>query len=998
MSEARDMNEPPVDGDTGGTVVQLPVQPETRRRLTPSAVLRGALDVSALRGGYGLKPLVALGLLGIFVEASTSTFGTLKPFVKQDLGLDYTRFFGLTSAVALLLLLFAGPLGYLADRVRRTVLVAAGGVVAAIATFLTGLAYSPLLLGGARAVYGAGANLNLIPENSLLADWYPTGERIRVLTLREGMKRAGVIVVPLLLGVVAATAGWRVSFWLAAIPLALLSVYVGFALREPVRGYQERRAQGADEAAAQQEQAPPSWGEAWRSLWASRTYRALLILFALSFVSTDFAGLTQFWFTQHWHQGPAQLAAIQSVQSVLEVIGLVAGGSVLNVVARARPQRVLVIFGWITVLSTAFTVLYVLVPIYWLSVATTVTRGALGSVLTGALYAVMLNVMPPRARSLGASAFAYAAIPSQVVQVGVGSLADSIGLQGAALIGAIAPLGMAIMYFVAARGYEHDVRTAQVSAMAEQEWQRRRRAGQTQHLLCRGVDVHYGSVQVLFAVDIDVAEGEMVALLGTNGAGKSTLLRAVSGLTPASGGAILLDGVDITHLPPHEIASRGCVYMRGGQSGFPSLSVRENLRLGAWLYGRRPEHDADMQRVFEHFPVLRARLDQLAGTLSGGEQQMLALGQAFLARPRLLLIDELSLGLAPAVVEQLLDIVRAIHARGTTVLLVEQSVNVALRLARRAVFMEKGEVRFSGPTEELLRRPEILRSVFLQGAARTVGVGGAGAAARAAAAERPVVLEVQALRKAFGGRPVLDGVDLTLRDGEILGIIGPNGAGKTTLFDLLSGFTAPDAGSIVLGGEDITLWRPDRRARAGLVRRFQDARLFPTLTVAETIAVSFERQLELRTMLLQGLDLPAARRAEQRLRSQVDQLVDVLHLQAFRDKFVSDLSTGSRRLVDLACTIAAGPRVLLLDEPSAGVAQREAEEMGPLLQRVRHHTGCSMLVIEHDMALLAAVADEMVALHLGHVLLRGRPADVLGDARVVDAYLGRATAASGAPA
>jgi branched-chain amino acid transport system ATP-binding protein len=311
--------------------------------------------------------------------------------------------------------------------------------------------------------------------------------------------------------------------------------------------------------------------------------------------------------------------------------------------------------------------------------------------------------------------------------------------------------------------------------------------------------------------------------------------------------------------------------------------------------------------------------------------------------------------------------------------------------------MEKGEVRFSGLTEDLLHRPDVLRSVFLQGASAR-SLGGLRSAQQHRGGDAPVVLDVQHLGKSYGGRPVLTDVSFSLRDGEILGIIGANGAGKTTLFDVLSGFTPADGGAILYGGEDISAWSPHRRARAGLVRRFQDARLFPTLTVAETIAVSFERQLELRTMLLQGIDLPAARRAERSLRTQVDGLVEMLGLQAFRDKFVSDLSTGSRRLVDLACTIAAGPRVLLLDEPSAGVAQREAEEMGPLLQRVRHQTGCAMLVIEHDMALISAVADELLALHLGTVLARGLPAGVLRDQRVVDAYLGRAAEPAGASA
>src|SRR5439155_14713211 len=172
---------------------------------------------------------------------------------------------------------------------------------------------------------------------------------------------------------------------------------------------------------------------------------------------------------------------------------------------------------------------------------------------------------------------------------------------------------------------------------------------------------HYGQVQVMFHVDFEVDEGEIVALLGTNGAGKSTLLRAVSGLTAPSNGAIFYDGEDITYLPAHEHAGRGIVQVPGGRGVFPSLTVSENLRLASWQL----DGEANLEAVYDFFPILRERGNEAAGNLSGGEQQMLTLSQAFLSRPRLLMIDELSLGLAPAVVERLLGIVRAIHEQGT---------------------------------------------------------------------------------------------------------------------------------------------------------------------------------------------------------------------------------------------------------------------------------------------------------------------------------------------
>ncbi|MHB1925549.1 MAG: ATP-binding cassette domain-containing protein, partial [Acidimicrobiales bacterium] len=517
------------------------------------------------------------------------------------------------------------------------------------------------------------------------------------------------------------------------------------------------------------------------------------------------------------------------------------------------------------------------------------------------------------------------------------------------------------------------------------------------YLSCRGVDVAYDKVQILFGVDLEVARNEIIALLGTNGAGKSTLLKAISGLVDPTAGRIVFDGVDITHADAVTTAKMGIIQVPGGKAVFPTLTVAEHFRASAWLYSAEDpaEIDARTQSVLELFPRLRERWDQMAGNLSGGEQQQLALGMAFVAKPRLLIIDELSLGLAPTIVEQLLDIVRAIHAQGCTIILVEQSVNIALTVADRAYFMEKGEVRFSGPTADLLGREDILRSVFLEGAASggggTAGHGlpaaGSGPAKALAMAHRPgrgravtarpAVLEVQGLTKRFGGINAVSGVSFTLHQGEILGLIGPNGAGKTTIFDLLSGLLIPDSGVIRLKDVDVSEWPADRRAAAGLGRSFQDARIFPSLTVAENIAIGLERHIETRDHLAALLSLPAILESEADVAYTVDDLIELMSLGAFRDKFVSELSTGSRRIVDLAMSIAHDPMVLLLDEPSSGIAQRETEALGPLLERIQAETDCALLVIEHDMPLITSVSDQIIALELGAVVLQDEPDAVI---------------------
>jgi ABC-type branched-subunit amino acid transport system ATPase component len=363
---------------------------------------------------------------------------------------------------------------------------------------------------------------------------------------------------------------------------------------------------------------------------------------------------------------------------------------------------------------------------------------------------------------------------------------------------------------------------------------------------------------------------------------------------------------------------------------------------------------------------------------------------ALTSKPKLLMIDELSLGLAPTVVAQLLPLVEEAVASGTTVVLVEQSVQVALQVAHTAIFLEKGEVRFRGPTEELLHRPDVLRSVFLEGA--TVGLSGSSngtapngiAAARVAGSaaggeEEPVepVLRTEDLTVSFGGIRAVDHVSLSVAPGEILGIIGANGAGKTTFFDLVSGYLAPDRGRVILEGRDISGQGPAGRAAHGLGRSFQDARLFPSLTVDEAIAVACERFIGSRDA-----------DSERKVSARVDELVDLLGLERYRSAFVRELSTGTRRIVDLACLLAHRPSVILLDEPSSGIAQREAEALAPMLRRIGEGTGASMVVIEHDMPVLRAVADRMVAMDQGRVIADGPTEDVLRDPAVVAAYLG----------
>jgi ABC-type branched-subunit amino acid transport system ATPase component/ABC-type branched-subunit amino acid transport system permease subunit len=507
-------------------------------------------------------------------------------------------------------------------------------------------------------------------------------------------------------------------------------------------------------------------------------------------------------------------------------------------------------------------------------------------------------------------------------------------------------------------------------------------------LSARGLDVAYGSLQVLYGVDFDVRPGEVVALLGTNGAGKSTLVRALSGLTPPRKGTVTFDGHDVTGASPEHLARLGVAHAPGGRGVYPGLTVGENLRLAMWTFRADKQRcEEATERVFELFPILRQRAAQPAGLLSGGQQQMLALAQALAPDPRLLIIDELSLGLAPTVVEELLDVVAHLKGGGLTTILVEQSVTVALHVASRAVFLEKGTVRFSGAATELAARDDLLRSVFLEGGGRQI---------RPASASRPAadtsneVLACADLTVRFGGLTAVDGAGLTVREGEIVGLIGPNGAGKTTLVDALSGFVTPDAGRVSFAGSDVTRLGPRLRALSGLARSFQDSRLFPGLTVGESLALASERTPAPPGPLSAGLRLPGSGQFEAVVGERVETILADLGLEGWRDRFPTQLSTGLRRLVEIGSLVAQEPRVLLLDEPSAGLAEPESQALGRLLLRVRDHTGCAIVIVAHDVPLLLSIADRLVAMDLGRVIADGPPADVVRHPDVVSSYLGSA--------
>ncbi|WAM30595.1 ABC transporter ATP-binding protein [Caldicellulosiruptor naganoensis] len=224
------------------------------------------------------------------------------------------------------------------------------------------------------------------------------------------------------------------------------------------------------------------------------------------------------------------------------------------------------------------------------------------------------------------------------------------------------------------------------------------------------IDVYYGAIQALFSVSLEVQKGEIVTLIGANGAGKSTLLRTISGLIRPRTGSIHFEDIDITKKSPMEIVKLGISHVPEGRRVFPEMTVLENLELGAYLRKDKQGIKEDLKKVFERFPRLYERKNQLAGTLSGGEQQMLAIGRALMSRPKLLLLDEPSMGLAPILVTEIFKIIKEINSQGTTILLIEQNAHMALSIADRAYVIETGKIVLSGEAKEIAANPEVKKA------------------------------------------------------------------------------------------------------------------------------------------------------------------------------------------------------------------------------------------------------------------------------------------------
>jgi len=1007
--------------------------PDRRDRL-------GRLDPRRLTDPYPVVPLLVLmGFNGCLLMA-----GALMGLQLAGIQNAYhSELVVLSGAVVQQLQLGIGPdlpLAVAANRTNRWRFVVDGVLVfAAFATLLgiAGLVSNTVVLYFGVFLVVAISLALTSTQHGALAQYYPAEVRTRAILAHRFVGVGAVALAAPVAFLFGRGFGWQAPF-LALAGLAVVLAAVGSRVLPLGR---ESAAVGPD---AVSKESPATLPEATRVLFSVPSIRTLYR--ALPLLSVSFFGVafyTNLLYLNVFHQNAAGRRVVLDAAAAAAAAGVLLAAVVLPRLFRTDPTKGIVTVVWGAFVACLMAVVLAVSPVFAVSAAANIVFSAAAAWVVAGVYATLSVALPARLMTLG-YALSSLWFTLGVFLVGpVGTIGTTLG----AVIGTdfgyrasfwlFAPLlmtGTAVLRR-SSRYLAADIERLAESVVADLEVRRDRVEGRGKLLMARGVEAGYDNVRVLFGVDFDVDDGEMVAVLGTNGAGKSTLVKTFCGLIVPTAGEVLFDGRPITTLDPNRIVRMGVAMVPGDRGIFPGLSTADNLKMAGWLYDKDPVHiKKATDEVLAYFPALGLRLHTPSGSLSGGEQQMLSLAMAFIAQPRLLIIDELSLGLAPTVIESLLLIVRAINERGTAVILVEQSVNLALRMTSRATFMEKGQVVFQGPTPELIEHEEIVRSVLLEGGRRAgagknaEGTGAEGAGAKSTQTEPSgasvraagngagslgttsverlrleghidgggavpadgIVLRASGIVKRFGGVLAVDDVSLDLRDGEILGLIGPNGAGKTTVFEVISGQLRPNSGTVQMYGTDISDWPAYRRAAFGLGRSFQAARLWPGLTVQETVALAVARRVRSPGVLATMLCLPTVRRAEKRVAAAAEEVIDMLGLGDFKDQLGSDLSTGLRRLLELAVIVAQRPSVVLLDEPSAGLAQAETEALAPVLRDIRMGLGCSLMLIEHDMGLTRALADRIVALDTGAVVAVGEPDEVLRHPRVVESYLGSA--------
>jgi ABC-type branched-subunit amino acid transport system ATPase component len=677
--------------------------------------------------GVSAYPAIALFALSISDLLHGSAFGVLQPDIGRTFGVGPQFFTVLnlfTQVIALVVPLSVAR--FVQNRARRALVAL---VTAGLWSLLTAGTATVVAVGGLGAMMlldTATTSANGTVQGALLIDCYPPQIRVRIVSwLRAGGLAAGLgapALVALLTGV--AHLSWRGVFLVLG-GLATVCFLAALGLRDPGYGrWDTQRIQQAvrEDLGSTGEPIPAAHltiSEALRRIVMIPSMRLFLWAGFVGAIAAPIGTYLAFYYADRFNLDATGRALLQLGNGAVALISIVALSGLGDRIYQRSPRRIFEISGALSIVGIGLTAAQVNAGSVGMLIAFSLLGSALGGLVGPAQIVGTMSLVPaPLRPHVGAVTALFSLGGLAVGTALLGGLTTSIGLGTAVVLASIPAAIGALVTMRAGHHLKDDLdHTVEETIETEAVTQLRRAGRNIPVVACKGVDFAYGPVQVLFGVDFAVEPGEMVALLGVNGAGKSTLLRAISGLGIPQRGSIRLNGQDITFLDAERRCALGITQVPGGRAVFGELSVVDNLRCFAYSLPR-PHRGVTgvLDAAFEAFPELAERRHQPASVLSGGEQQMLALSKALILRPQVLLIDELSLGLAPAVVARLIAIVRQINAAGTAVVLVEQSANLALSIADHAYFMERGRVCFDGNSAELLQQGDLLRAVFLDGA------------------------------------------------------------------------------------------------------------------------------------------------------------------------------------------------------------------------------------------------------------------------------------------
>jgi ABC-type branched-subunit amino acid transport system ATPase component/sugar phosphate permease len=686
--------------------------------------------------GLTLYPMVALGLLSVADIFQAEAFTILTPEVSRALGLSLGAIAGARTLAFLAIILAPLPMARLAQsRGTRAILCVSTGIVWSLITLSTGIVTSLLALIAVLVLDGVSTGSVAALHAPLLVDSYPPQARVRVLSGYSALKTMGQICSPLLVSLLAGPLDltWRgvfVGLGMVSIATSLFSI----GLRDPGPGKFDTQALREEEHHRLGADDVPTVDAAEVELGFFEIIRRVLLVptlrriasgyFALGVLLVPFGIYLSAFLEVRWDLGASERGVFFSAVAAVSVAALLVFGPRAEKKFRESPSWVVSFSGLALMAAVGLIAIGALMPTFPLMFLAMAGGQAFIAVLTPGLTAAFMSVLDARYRPHAAAVLGmFAAGGSIIGVIFLSGLDRRLGLSGALASLMLPGIVAGLIVRSASRLIDNDL-DRMIDEVLESEDIRviKQRGGHLPMLSAKGIDFSYGQLQVLFDVDFTVDDGEMVALLGTNGAGKSTLLKVISGIGLPSKGSVRFQGEDITFLDAERRVPLGITQVPGGRAVFGPMDVVENLRtFGYSLRRDRARVEESIELCLEAFPRLRERRTSLAATLSGGEQQMLGLSKALILQPRLLLIDELSLGLAPVIVGQLLEMVRRINEGGTAVVLVEQSVNIALSLVDHAYFMEKGEMRFDGPAQQLLERDDLLRAVFLEGASKADG-------------------------------------------------------------------------------------------------------------------------------------------------------------------------------------------------------------------------------------------------------------------------------------